>query len=524
MNHRTRFTLWTILFLFSAAFATAATAATVEEMKEARKKLAWKPRGVIWNNDGNDAITEDEPSRENFLRTRAVPVMKTKVDTVCYCSGVWGVFKFPSPVAELRDSRDRGRPEWAAHLGQDGGPDALATMVDYTHQHGKEFFWSLRMNDTHDAADATMLSRWKKAHREFLVGKPRVRYPSGARRWSAADYAHEEVRDRVALWIDDVARRYDVDGFELDFFRHAIFFQPQLLGKPVTQEQCDRMTSLMTRLRQMTDELGAKRGRPFLIAIRVPDSAGFCKAIGLDVERWMSEGLVDMLITTGYFRLNPWETSVELGHRHHVPVYASLDEPRLRGQEELQKLRESIECYRARALAAWRAGVDGIYLFNYYFHPDMPACNDLGDPDALMRMDKLYTTGAREIRGARSYLVNAGEFINRPPMLPEKPAALAVAKPAEVTLDVFDKLAENGGTATARLYIPGLSGLENLTVTLNGQALAQGKPTGPWIEYAVEPSLVKTGANRFAVSVKKPEKKGVVLRDLVLSVRYPRKP
>jgi len=31
--------------------------------------------------------------------------------------------------------------------------------------------------------------------------------------------------------------------------------------------------------------------------------------MGLDVERWLGEGLVDILITTCYFRLSPWSTA-----------------------------------------------------------------------------------------------------------------------------------------------------------------------------------------------------------------------
>jgi len=514
--------LGAVVVVCLASWSTATgVAATVEEIAAARKELAWKPRPVIFNNDGNDARRDDEPTRENFLRTRAVPMTKTRTSVLCYCTGIWGVFTHPSPVAELRDGRDRAQPEWAAFLSKDGGLDTLGTMVDISHKHNIECFWSLRMNDTHDAADPSMLSQWKKSHRDLLVGKPGVRYRGGAGRWSAADYAHAEVRDRVVAWIDDVARRYDVDGFELDFFRHLVYFKPQLEGKPATPEQCDQMTGLLRTIRERTDQQGARRGRPFLIAVRVPDSAGFSKALGLDVERWLREGLVDMLITTGYFRLCPWETSVALGHRYHVPVFASLDEPRLRGQDELQTIRRSIECYRARALEAWRAGVDGIYLFNYCeVHPDLQACNEVGDPEALMKMDKVYTTGTRRVRDANAYLPSAPKYVTRRPMLPEEPAALSVDKPAEVTLKVHDRIAEHGGTATLRLLVPGLGGADNLVVTLNGQTLAGGRVDGAWIEYTLDPAEVKTGENEFVFSLKNAEEKTPLLCDLLLWVRY----
>lgn len=517
-------TIHACLVAVCATTAGAADDAATADMKAARQKAAWRARPVVLNNDGNDAMAEDKPSRENFLRTRAVPMAKTKVKTLCYCNGVWGVFTHPSPVAELRDHRDFGRKEWSAHLADDGGPDTLGTMVDFCHKQGIEIFWSLRMNDTHDSSDLTMLSQWKKAHPEFLVGRRGVRYRSAGGRWSAADYAHAEVRDRVAVWIEDVLKRYDVDGVELDFFRHLVFFKPQLLGQPVTQEQCDLMTSLLRRIRTLADEAGTRRGRPMLITIRVPDSAGFCKAVGLDVDRWLAEGLVDILAVSGYFRLNPWRTSAEWGHRYNVPVFASLDEPRLRREPELQKLRESVECYRARALAAWREGVDGIYLFNYHgVDPKLPACNDVGEPDALVTMDKLYTTGAREVRSAGGYLVSARDFVGRPPILPEAPKTLSADKPVQVPLVVYDEVAANGGKPTLRLYLSAPTSPERLVVALDGRELTGGRQDGRWIEWAVEPSWVKTGTNRFDVSLKGPTpKKPLRLHDLLLWVRYPR--
>jgi len=41
-----------------------------------------------------------------------------------------------------------------------------------------------------------------------------------------------------------------------------------------------------------------------------------CRANGFDIVRWMKEDLIDLLMVSGYFRLNPWETSVKLGHKY----------------------------------------------------------------------------------------------------------------------------------------------------------------------------------------------------------------
>ncbi len=70
------------------------------------------------------------------------------------------------------------------------------------------------------------------------------------------------------------------------------------------------------------------RGRPILVAMRLPDSAEYCRAIGLDLERWLADDLLDLYIPCSYFQLNDWEYSIALGHKYGVKVYPSLDDVR----------------------------------------------------------------------------------------------------------------------------------------------------------------------------------------------------
>ena len=128
----------------------------------------------------------------------------------------------------------------------------------------------------------------------------------------------------------------------------------------------------------MTEELGRRRGRPILVAIRVPDSVDYCRFIGLDLEKWLSEGLTDLLIVTGYTQLNPWDYSVKLARKYGVKVYPSLDEPRVR-DPEAQKARASLESYRGRALQAWAGGY-GRNLHVQLLRPQEPALARTGRP------------------------------------------------------------------------------------------------------------------------------------------------
>ena len=60
------------------------------------------------------------------------------------------------------------------------------------------------------------------------------------------------------------------------------------------------MTEFVRQIRQMTREVGAKRGRPILLSVRVLDRPERDRAAGLDPGRWAAEGLIDF-VTISHF-------------------------------------------------------------------------------------------------------------------------------------------------------------------------------------------------------------------------------
>ncbi len=359
-----------------------------------RQEAKWRTRRIIMNNDGNDCWSHDdgadggagEKTVENFLAKRTRPLVGSQVDSVFYCTGVVNSYTHHSEETELRACADRGASDWAHELKALTGRDSLEIMADYCHEQGWEVFWSMRMNDTHDSGDEALLTEWKRTHPELLMGKFGDRFPHGGNRWSAMDYEMPLVREKVLAILRDVATRYDVDGLELDFFRHPVCFRPQMTGEPVTQAQCDLMTDLFRQIRAMTEEVAARRRRPMLIAVRVPDSVRYAKAIGLDVEQWLRDDLVDIVTGGGYYHLEPWENLVALGNTYGVPVYAGLSASRVvdptnpGGQAPIGR-------WRGEAWTAWQAGISGIYTFNR-FNPRDPIFRELGSPDTLAGKDR----------------------------------------------------------------------------------------------------------------------------------------
>ncbi len=365
---------------------------SVKEIKEMKgqRKNAKKKRRIIMNNDGGEATQScSTASVEEFLRCRTSPLLGSQVDTIFYCtSSGFGLFSHYNEVAEIFTTK---KGIFSKNITNDlieQGTDPLKIMVGFCREHAIEIFWSMRMNDTHDSYTDEMFSEnhWKQEHPEFLMGKKEDNFPFGANQWAAVNYALPDVRERAFRIIQDVCMRYDVDGIEMDFFRHPHYFKNQMLGEEVTQENCDMLTDLIKRVRKMTEEVAIDKGHPILIATRVPDSVGYAKAIGIDLVRWLEEGLVDIVIGSGYFQLEPWENFVALGKPYEVQMYAGLSGSRLVSAKDPCD-EGDIQIWRGEAYKAWKAGVDGIYTFNR-FDPRDPIFRELGSIEVLEGLEK----------------------------------------------------------------------------------------------------------------------------------------
>ncbi|MFQ5811527.1 MAG: family 10 glycosylhydrolase, partial [Armatimonadota bacterium] len=403
---------------------------SLEQLRDMRRELAHRPRRIIANNDGCDALyfpRDVEADVESFLAQRTTGLVGSHVDTIAYCTISAGFSHFThrteAGTVLTHSPSDFGIQPDKRNITKDLidlGTDTLHSVLEFAHGRGIEVFWSMRMNDTHDAAHKPekpyfLFPPLKVEHPDWLVGDHVKRTPYG--RWSSVDYARPEIRDLAFRFIEEVCRNYDVDGVELDFFRHMCYFRSVARGGQASQDERDMMTELLRRVRTMTEAVGLARGRPVLVAVRVADSVEFDRDMGLDIEPWLREGLVDILVTTCYFRLNPWKYSVALGHKYDVPVYPCLSDSRVRGESRFR--RASVESYRGRAMNAWAAGADGIHLFNH-FDPKSAVFREVGDPDALATADKLYFVTVRD-GNPNGWLAGADRYRGVPILGPSHP-------------------------------------------------------------------------------------------------------
>ncbi len=488
---------------------------SIETLRAARAKLAAAPRRLIANNDGCDCLyfpRDREPTAQNFLKMRTAVLAGSQVGAVSYCtiSSGFGFFTHDTKAGTVltRQPADYGlRPE-TKNITADlirQGTDPLRAVTEFAHANRLESFWSMRMNDTHDAAHRPdkpylLFPSWKVEHPDMLVGDGVHRTAHG--RWSSVDYAKDEVRELAFRFVEEVCRNYDVDGVELDFFRHLCYFRSVANGGKATSEEVSAMTGLMRRIRTMTEEIGLKRQRPILIAMRVPDSLEYSLEMGFDLDTWLKEGLMDLLVTTDYFRLNPWTYSVELGHRHGVKVYPALTDPRVKGETRFQ--RTGVPAYRARAANAWASGADGLYLFNLYdIDRESPLWRELGDPAALAFTDKEYFLTDLDGKPT-SWLAKGDRHQTIPVVAPTAPVQLTTERAFTARLPIADDLAAAAragreAVATLHLDLPGIADAQRVSVALNGKTLPAGEIKDAWLDCTIAPEWLKKGDNELSI-------------------------
>jgi Glycosyl hydrolase-like 10 len=503
-----------------AALAVTSFAAPVSrgEYLKLRTQALNRKRAVIFNNDGCDSYLYPRSrlpfTIEKFLQLRTSPLKGSHVKTISYCtlSSSFGQFTHATKVGEhltnthKRKGRINVTPEFAKL-----GTDPLKEVIKYAQANKMEVFWSNRVNDTHDSGHRPdkPYERWsklKQAHPEWLMGKSGQRFPSG--RWSAVDFTHPEIRDLAVKYITEVCENYDIDGVELDFFRHLYLFKSVVKGGKASASERAMLTEMIRKIRRMTERVGMKKGKAILVAIRVPDSVEYCRDLGIDLRQWLKEGLVDIIIGSGYFRLNPWKYLVKLGHKYQVKVYAGLSEPRVRNEH--RKLRRQNKLvYRARAAQALHEGVDGIYLFNQFSvsSPRMSYLREIGKPEILSKKNKLYFVTCRDGNPSRD-LTNGVRHRQRPVLTPGHPASLA-GKPYKGAILVGN----DGKVANAQLlFNTAAVAAKSLNVSLNDVKLQLIKAEPGLAIYQIPANTVKAGSNHFKVSAKQ----GAAMTQLLL--------
>ncbi|HHV96710.1 MAG TPA: hypothetical protein GXX37_09615 [Clostridiaceae bacterium] len=306
-----------------------------------------------------------------------------------------------------------------------------------------------------------------------------------------------------------------------------MFFKSVANGIPASQAELDMMTDLVRRIREMLELEGEKKGEPILLSVRVPDSVEYCKVIGIDIEKWLSEGLIDIMVVSSYLQLNYWEYSVSLGHKYGVKVYPSLDEIRIPDQEA-KALRSSPESYRGLAMNVWSSGADGVLLFNYFLHLDsnrVKLLNEAHDPEILKGLEKFYFASMRGKGGIAGGGYPHEQFMNIPSLNPASPININPGEEVTIPIKIGDDVkwgVKEKIFANIKLFLrfKQVPDEKAVMVKFNGNILNNPCKDSDKIIFDVKDDYVVKESNMVSFQLAAGYNKTATLTDLYVRIRY----
>ena len=279
----------------------------------------------------------------------------------------------------------------------DQGIDWIQELIQETRKRNLEVFWHHRVNSVdvrpEGGLEMEKMHPVKKAHPDWVI---KTWWWQGM--WNLAI---REVREYRLSILRELAENYEFDGIQLDFARHVPFLPP---GQQ--WELRKHVTEFVRSVRWMLLEVERKRGRPFLLAAKVPRNLEGCRVDGFDVEEWARQNLVDIL-TLG-------SRSVDVDVEAFRRITAGRDiklQPCFDDHHTTDGYRHPpIEFFRGVFSNWWDQGADSVVTFNWSYAPreaskevgippgpisHQQAYREAGSPESMKFKDKIFIVERR---------------------------------------------------------------------------------------------------------------------------------
>lgn len=242
------------------------------------------------------------------------------------------------------------------------GNDFLPSVISLSKERGLETFLSFRVNAGQDPNfDAVSFrsdhKQWLLNFNEFTDQEPQLELPrlDGQISMQKLDYGNPDVRKFQLGALTELVQ-YEVDGLQLDFARGAPFLH---VGHQ--WELREELTKFVRAVRKMMQQRASDRDRPLLLAVRIAESVEGCHFDGIDIETWVREELVDLLIVGARsFDVEIAAFKSMLGSAP-VKVYPTHDNHHSSDGYK----GTSLPVLRGLASNWWHQGADGIGVFNF---------------------------------------------------------------------------------------------------------------------------------------------------------------
>ena len=370
-----------------------------------------KKYGVIYNWDGAPHGSNEYPqSMQQFLDKMYDPLADTQVGAHFWCTGE-DTSRWKSKVLELTgDAENRKYENTHSYISAENvramierGEDPQAEAIKRGRELGMDVYASIRMNDNHfnglqideiPNSKNISLTKMRRDHPEWMLGEK-------THDWFAVSWNMEvpEIREYRFNHVKEVCTLWDWDGVELDWQRHNFH-----LPNDDAYRLRYVLTDLQRAIRQMTNEIAKKRGRPFYLAARVSGTLEMSRHIGYDIPTWVNEGLVDILIPSGGSGTDPLmdiEEYVELCNGTDIDVYGAIygsTPGHCPGPEDEDTKNRMLT--RGIANNIFEKGAVGTYCFNWHSDKEYrrELLNQIGSTETLKSTDKIYAATHRTIR------------------------------------------------------------------------------------------------------------------------------
>ena len=500
------------------------------ELSAAHVAVVNRRRRIYVNNDvGYDAVamgpklTAIKPDEWLAARFSAFDQPGSQVDCVGWCLDEGNIAAYPSTV--IPELQYPTLLRWRAE-----GVDIAKRIVEESHQRKLEVFWEHRLNGADREADVNTPAQHplKDQHPEWLIA---------GSWWNPGlwNFAIPEVRQYKVAALKEVAERYDLDGINLDFGRH-----PPFLPTGQQWEHREALTDFVRQVRLMLQGVAERRGRPFLLSVRVADTVPGCHFDGMDVETWVRHNLVDMIVIgTRSIQVDlPGFKRITTGS--HVKLYPCIDQHH---SPDGYHAVPSPEFLRGVAANWWHQGADGIAAFNFW--NELPesgkvigssgplfngqsvhalAYTELGDPKQLTSLDKWFVVDRRYGGGFYDRLGNRWDDytnLNHQAPLPLKLGA----DPVWVEVYLADDIAARANQVDRlelRLQLSADTAPEQIAVKFNGIKLRPQKQEGNWWVSALTPHQTATGRNLITMDLadRGEIEQAITLEKVEVHVRY----
>ena len=237
----------------------------------------------------------DPPVTLNLLHWPVDELLGTGVDVLAFGLGYGDVYFHQSKVGRVVGQKQE---VWTSFIDwrimrmvKDTaamGTDQLREVINRGKEAGLKVFPSLKLQSCDTVgSDRCGILKWDH-WKDVCLGEKDPNHPRYE--W-CYDYANPRVRDHKLEVLRELMEDYEPEGIELDFM-----FVPKFFRTGSEEKSIPIMTEFVGRIRELADKVGSKQGRKIVLEARVLDQRNANLKLGLDVEVWLKNRSVDLVV------------------------------------------------------------------------------------------------------------------------------------------------------------------------------------------------------------------------------------